>query len=1043
MGHHDPQILLGYSKGAIRIYRFRATVYSFKAPRVRSPIDLSEFTEFPGCKYIIEYKFIYSIFLCVDPITHLSCARTYNSLKFIVTFAQEKPENDAKHKDAKSYVKLVEFNGNLRQQLNLFHPPSSTCSVVETQLMPHYEDGVDLTIIYYNKSYTVNVWYLDNKQQLSLKLEKTASEDACVEPLEPAYNTHPDLKAYLLRHPDKIVEFILPHHAVGLKRKATTDFFKESLEAIELQSKKERLLHRSVGGDQKNIFKDKEGLPLSPYDYDEIADISYVDMDEVDMSVMQQKFNSTDLPTEENQTDKASNEQLEDISNSNQIQLDSEELNEEDITVTTTGLNDVEAEVEADLDNRHDTTTNIDVIETAASADFVFSTTKDNSIGNTLDTKTPAITAEQSIGDTKEKAGLKQSNLSAEPENSEDIKTKTKESVQTTQKIVDQETVIKEIDITTEKVEKLEKNAAEIDRDEEIKINTEEIEQAATVEQETIAEPFVLIETASAHDKQEYVESANEVTVLSNQEEQIDEESENIADVEEKVDRMSENSEDDSREALEEEHVNPVNMVTESSNMKDIDQMSEYSEDEQKKEPSNEDYPDPLASTAVPDQSDVDAQDIMSLDRSDTWMEIDPADGNQIEPMDESNSFVILDANEGSPDEDMLSLSDKQDEENEYADVIEAEIEENDQEYEDEKAHDENEEEEDEKEVENEAIFEDEDEDEQADESSESSINESFIQLPEYQEEASEQDEPWKVQEDEEEQEQSEKEKESSDVQSVTSQDLDNSEGDKAENEQEQDFKKSVEDDSASLPEYEETNQFYEAQGENKDETSDIYELADDYEGEYMSYRDSQDFENNDELEGQQEEQLKEDYDEYLDAEGGYDEIDGEKAHVNENNDLISGQPETLSGTANVYPEYDEEDIDYPYEEDEEEFPVDYEYDKTDGYDSLSEKDEYEHSEENAEAQSDTVEIISDDYIEESDTKDNSDIEVVNVIDSDEDELNSSSDSVKDPEIGYANIQSFKPAGEIVVQDKAPASALAKLTALYNMDFYRWGRRKC
>lgn len=59
MGHHDPQILLGYSEGAIRIYRFRATVYSFKAPRVRSPIDLSEFTEFPGCKYIIEYKFIY------------------------------------------------------------------------------------------------------------------------------------------------------------------------------------------------------------------------------------------------------------------------------------------------------------------------------------------------------------------------------------------------------------------------------------------------------------------------------------------------------------------------------------------------------------------------------------------------------------------------------------------------------------------------------------------------------------------------------------------------------------------------------------------------------------------------------------------------------------------------------------------------------------------------------------------------------------------------------------------------------------------------
>lgn len=934
----------------------------------------------------------------------------------------------------------------MRHQLNLFHPPSSTCSVIETQLMPHYEDGVDLTIIYYNKSYIVNVWYLDNKQQLRLKLEKTASEDACIEPLEPAYNTHPDLKAYLLRHPDKIIEFVLPHHAVGLKRKATTDFFKESLEAIELQSKKERLLHRSVGGDQKNIFKDKEELPLSPYDYDEIADIGYADMDEVDMSVMQQKFNAAELPTEENQTDKASNEQLEGISNNNQIQLDSEELNEEDITVTTSGLNDVEAEVEAeveaDLDNRDDTTANIDVVETTASADFAFSITKDNSIGNALNTETPAITAEQSIGDTKEKAGLNQSNLSAEPENSEDSKTKTKESMQGTQKMVDQGTVIKEIDITTEKVKKLEENAAEIDQNEEIKMHTEEIEQAAIVEQETIAEPFVLIETASVHDKQEYVEPANEVTVLLNQEEQIDQESENIADVEEKVDQMSENPEDDSSEVLE-EYVNPVNMMTESSNEKDIDQMSEYSEDEQKKEPSNEDYPEPSASTAAPDQSDVDAQDIMSLDRSDTWMEIDPADGNQIEPMDEGDSFVILDTNEGSPDDDMLSLSDKQDEENEYADVIEAEIEENDQEYEDEKAHDENEEEE-EREGENEAIFED--EEEQTDESSESSINESFIQLPEYQEEeeASEQDEIWKVQENEEEQEQSKKEKESSDVQPVTSQDLDDIESDKAEDEQEQDFKKSVEDDSASLPEYEETNQFYEAQGENKDETSDIYELADDYESEYVSYRNSQGFENNDELEDQQEEQLKEDYDEYLDAECGYDEIEGEKAHVNENNDLISGQPEILSGTTNVYPEYDEEDVDYPYEEDEEEeFPVDYDYDKTDGYDSLSEKDEYEHSEENTEAQSETVEIISDDDIEESDTKDNSAIEVVDVIDSDEDELNSSSDSVKDPEIGHSIIQSFKPAGEIVVQDKAPASALAKLTALYSMDFYRWGRRKC
>lgn len=53
MGHSDPQILLGFSQGAILIYRIRASVYSYKASRIRVPVDLSEFTEFPGCKYNI------------------------------------------------------------------------------------------------------------------------------------------------------------------------------------------------------------------------------------------------------------------------------------------------------------------------------------------------------------------------------------------------------------------------------------------------------------------------------------------------------------------------------------------------------------------------------------------------------------------------------------------------------------------------------------------------------------------------------------------------------------------------------------------------------------------------------------------------------------------------------------------------------------------------------------------------------------------------------------------------------------------------------
>lgn len=50
MGHSDPQILLGYSLGSILIYRYRAKIYSYKAPRLRAPINLSEFTEFPNRK---------------------------------------------------------------------------------------------------------------------------------------------------------------------------------------------------------------------------------------------------------------------------------------------------------------------------------------------------------------------------------------------------------------------------------------------------------------------------------------------------------------------------------------------------------------------------------------------------------------------------------------------------------------------------------------------------------------------------------------------------------------------------------------------------------------------------------------------------------------------------------------------------------------------------------------------------------------------------------------------------------------------------------
>ncbi|CAO3660495.1 unnamed protein product [Rhizopus stolonifer] len=229
MGHHDPQILLGYSKGAIRAYRFRATVYSFKASRIRSPIDLSEFTEFPGY-----------------PITHLSCARTYNSLKCIVSFAQEKP-NDPKFENTKSYVKLIEFNGSKKNMLKVFYPPIPSASIVKVHLMSHYEDDIDFTIVFYSSlthAFTISVWYLNNKQIMTHTLEKEITQSSCLERLEPTERTEPD-DHYFLRNPEKVIELAFPSQAIGLKRKAALDFFKESLEVLEFPNKREKLLRKT------------------------------------------------------------------------------------------------------------------------------------------------------------------------------------------------------------------------------------------------------------------------------------------------------------------------------------------------------------------------------------------------------------------------------------------------------------------------------------------------------------------------------------------------------------------------------------------------------------------------------------------------------------------------------------------------------------------------------------------------------------------------------------------------------------------------------
>ncbi|ORE10008.1 hypothetical protein BCV72DRAFT_260454 [Rhizopus microsporus var. microsporus] len=330
MGHHDPQILLGYSKGAIRIYRFRATVYSFKASRIRSPIDLSEFTEFPGY-----------------PITHLSCARTYTSLRFIAAFAQAKPDDDAKYENATSYVKIVEFNGPQRQVIKHLSAPTPTALATEAQLMPHHENGIDLTIVFYSQpTYKISVWYLDDKQQLTLTLEREIDESACIQQLHQPTYAQVDMKEFLLRKAEKVVEYAFPHHAVCLKRKATTVFFEESLAAIEAaQVKKERLSHKIKPG-----YKEEEGWSLiqpkneimveqgrSPYSADELPDSEILtpkvmtsDRENVDKSDQDATEELKDLKPldQENDANAQSDEEYE---SAEEVQSDQDFKNDEEV----------------------------------------------------------------------------------------------------------------------------------------------------------------------------------------------------------------------------------------------------------------------------------------------------------------------------------------------------------------------------------------------------------------------------------------------------------------------------------------------------------------------------------------------------------------------------------------------------------------------------------------------------------------------------------------------------------------------------------------
>ncbi|KAL7330269.1 hypothetical protein PS15p_205235 [Mucor circinelloides] len=216
MGHSDPQILLGFSQGAILIYRIRAHVYSYKASRIRVPVDLSEFTEFPGY-----------------PITQLSCARSYNSLLMNVALAQEKPD-EIKYQYRRSYIKVVETRGDFtRRQRAIINPPEniqSHAKILETKLIPStttVEDStLQLSIIFQNgdKTYDLNIWEV-SPTKINQALILAMDQQSCIDTMaksDTVKSLKLDSSGYLNHVPQKIADIILEENEDDDMKHTTT-----------------------------------------------------------------------------------------------------------------------------------------------------------------------------------------------------------------------------------------------------------------------------------------------------------------------------------------------------------------------------------------------------------------------------------------------------------------------------------------------------------------------------------------------------------------------------------------------------------------------------------------------------------------------------------------------------------------------------------------------------------------------------------------------------------------------------------------------------
>ncbi|KAI9264483.1 hypothetical protein BY458DRAFT_514175 [Sporodiniella umbellata] len=1049
MGHHDPQILLGYSKGAIRIYRFRAIIYSFRASRLRSPVDLSEFTEYPGY-----------------PITHLSCARTYNSLKFIISFAQENP-NDSAFGNTQTYVKLIEFNGSQRSMLKLIHPPSPSSLITETHLMPHYQDNVDFTVVFYSplsRVYTISVWHMDSKKTIKNMLEKQIDETTCIEQLDSPKHISSDTIQYLLKNPEKIIELAFPLQSVGLKRKATVDFYKESLEAIEQPNKRtlpkaerpsgEPSEEEEMSVSQMNTDKSKEEemctfLNEGFVQYDEPEDINsdeekntqdpfvwvenpsvpikldtMVDPDN-HLSDQEDFLNSDeDLGQNEIVSLRSLNESsVENIDESpketTETMADDDSLGNSAFDIPT--IKDETEEIEADhLDTISDSTQ-------SEGTEINEQEHTDQPSEHTLDNKEEADhNPELNSKTSSDFDPLLQDKFSHIAENENDLISEGKEVLSTAISIVDvlkEATAIETVIVLTEETP-IEEHPQEFletsvnTKDEEsfflVQDTQESIakfsekerqDESMTASQETALKPFRVEgqEEMPKNSEAEIQEETSEKPVTENH---LDIHTESISRAQDEVstDRIKETEEkvadyvadslkdEGSQESLKNLKVASLEKLVEETPEAFL--MNSDTVPEALIEMEETNSPTYNEGSLNIKHTQHSSDEPMSLDHNDAWMEVDSIEGNTDEPMEEEDSFMLIDSsfaaveNSNDNDEDMLDdkSSDKQDHENEYSVLVENEIEEREQEYGDEKEMDigytgdldqswasvfEESNDNTEVDIPSHEELQMVDPDSKLDQSddqktngiegdepstsrsieengsnqidqnteplldkSKASIdeetgNDTYFELPEYHEVTVEKNKSAEVSPSK----QSsiyfnppEYEEDSREADSKDEPEHENSEETMHFNEKEKAHIAEANLVNNDIPDKDTTNsssknlldydEFYDAIGESQETENEP-----NYTNDTLKHRESE--ENEDEFVDYQEDQIKEDYDEYLDAEGGFDQIEeGKMEGEKEEEDYISfedtpNQSQNLSVTDETYPEYEEEiDDGYPVEDD-------------------------------------------------------------------------------------------------------------------------------